>query len=40
MFNLKDIISSIADAGKKLFKKSTAVKKNDVETIILSLIHI
>ena len=27
MFNLKDIISSIADAGKKLFKKSTAVKK-------------
>ena len=34
MFNLKDIISSIADAGKKLFKKSTAVKKNDVETII------
>ncbi len=34
MFNLKDIISSIADAGKKLFKKSTVVKKNDVETII------
>ena len=34
MFNLKDIISSIADAGKKLFKKNTAVKKNDVETII------
>ena len=34
MFNLKDIISSIADAGKKLFKKNTAIKKNDVETII------
>ena len=34
MFNLKDIISSIADAGKKLFKKSIVVKKNDVETII------
>ncbi len=34
MFNLKDIISSIADAGKKLFKKNAVAKKNDVETII------
>ena len=33
MFNLKDIISSIADAGKKLFIKEE-YKKNDLETII------
>ncbi len=33
MFNLKEIISSIADAGQKLFKKSV-VKKNDLESII------
>ena len=33
MFNLKEIISSIADAGQKLFKKS-GVKKNDLESII------
>ena len=33
MFNLKEIISSIADVGQKLFKKSV-VKKNDLESII------
>jgi len=33
MFNLKEIISSIADVGQKLFKKSI-VKKNDLESII------
>ncbi len=33
MFNLRDIISSIADAGQKLFKKRL-VKKNDLESII------
>ena len=33
MFNLKQIISSIADVGQKLFKKSN-IKKNDVESII------
>ncbi len=33
MFNLKDIISSIADVGQKLFRKSN-VKKNDLESII------
>ena len=33
MFNLKEIISSIADVGQKLFKKR-AVKKNDLESII------
>ena len=33
MFNLKEIISSIADAGQKLFKKSL-VKKNNLESII------
>ena len=33
MFNLKEIISSIADVGQKLFKKSL-VKKNDLESII------
>jgi malonyl-CoA decarboxylase len=33
MFNLKEIISSIADVGQKLFKK-TELKKNDLETII------
>ena len=34
MFNLKEIISSIADVGQKLFKK-TDLKKNDLETILL-----
>ena len=34
MFNLKDIISSIADVGKKLFKKRESIKNNDVESII------
>ncbi len=33
MFNLKDIISSIADVGQKLFKKKH-LKKNDLETIL------
>jgi len=33
MFNLKEIISSIADVGQKIFKKSV-VKKNDLESII------
>ena len=33
MFNLKEIISSIADVGQKLFKK-TDLKKDDLETII------
>ena len=33
MFNLKEIISSIADVGQKLFKKSV-VKKNDLESIV------
>ncbi len=33
MFNLKEIISSIADVGQKLFKK-TELKKDDLETII------
>ena len=33
MFNLKEIISSIADVGQKLFKKSE-VKKNDLDSII------
>jgi len=33
MFKLKDIISSIADVGQKLFKKKD-LKRNDVETII------
>ena len=33
MFNLKDIISSIADVGQKLFKKSE-IKKNDLDSII------
>ncbi|MDC1159243.1 malonyl-CoA decarboxylase family protein [Candidatus Pelagibacter sp.] len=33
MFNLKEIISSIADAGKKLFIKKD-FKKNDLESII------
>jgi len=32
-FNLKQIISSIADVGQKLFKKAE-LKKNDLETII------
>ena len=34
MFNLKEIISSIADVGQKLFKK-TDLKKDDLETILL-----
>ena len=34
MFNLKDIISSIADVGKKIFKKKDSIKKNDVESIV------
>ena len=33
MFNLKEIISSIADAGKKLFIKKN-IKKNDLESIL------
>ena len=33
MFNLKEIISSIADAGKKLFIKKD-FKKNDLDLII------
>jgi malonyl-CoA decarboxylase len=33
MFNLKEIISSIADVGQKLFKK-TELKKDDLDTII------
>jgi len=33
MFNLKEIISSIADVGQKLFK-ITELKKDDLETII------
>ena len=32
-FNLKEIISSIADVGQKLFKK-TELKKNDLDTIL------
>ncbi|EDZ61030.1 malonyl-CoA decarboxylase [Candidatus Pelagibacter sp. HTCC7211] len=32
-FNLKEIISSIADVGQKLFKK-TELKKDDLETIV------
>ena len=34
MLNLKKIISSIADVGQKLFKKSN-IKKNDLESILL-----
>ncbi len=33
MFNLKEIISSIADVGQKLFKKND-IKKNDLDSII------
>ena len=33
MFNLKEIFSSIADVGQKLFKKSV-VKKNNLDSII------
>ena len=33
MFNLKEIISSIADVGQKLFKKKE-IKKNDLDSII------
>ena len=33
MFNLKEIISSIADVGQKLFKKNE-IKKNDLDSII------
>ena len=39
MFNLKEIISSIADAGQKLFKKSL-VKKNDLDSIISEFLNI
>ena len=34
MFSLKEIISSIADVGQKLFKKEK-IKKNDLESIII-----
>ena len=34
MFNLKDIISSIADVGKKIFKKKERIKENNVESIV------
>ena len=33
MFNLKEIISSIADVGQKLFKRNE-IKKNDLDSII------
>ena len=33
MFNLKEIISSIADVGQKLFNKSN-IKKNDLDSIL------
>ena len=33
MLDIKKIISSIADAGQKLFRKSN-IKKNDLESII------
>ena len=33
MFNLKEIISSIADVGQKLFNKSS-IKKNDLDSIL------
>jgi len=33
MFNLKQIISSIADAGQKLFNKKD-IKKNDLDSIL------
>ena len=33
MLDFKKIISSIADAGQKLFRKSN-IKKNDLESII------
>ena len=33
MFNLKEIISSIADVGQKLFKKNE-IKQNDLVSII------
>ena len=33
MFNIKQIISSIADAGQKLFSIKN-IKKNDLESII------
>ena len=34
MFNLKEIISSIADAGQRIFK-SSGVKKNDLKSILI-----
>ena len=34
MFNIKQIISSIADAGQKLFNRDE-IKKNDVESILI-----
>ena len=33
MFNLKDIISSIADVGQKLFKKKE-LKRNDLDKLV------
>ena len=33
MFNLKQIISSIADAGQKLLNRKD-IKKNDIDTIL------
>ena len=33
IFKLKDIISSIADVGQKLFKKKE-LKRNDLDTIL------
>jgi len=33
MFNLRQIISSIADAGKQLFNKKD-IKKNDLDSIL------
>ena len=36
MFNLKQIISSIADAGQKLLNRKD-IKKNDIDTISISM---
>ena len=33
MFNIKQIISSIADAGQKLFNRGE-IKKNDIDSIL------
>jgi hypothetical protein len=35
MFNLKDIISSIADVGQKLFKKKELKKKRFRNNIVI-----